>query len=150
MRKFIIHGWNCTLNIEPGFEIQICPSQNSPKFSHLTNGPAFLQTLHDFNPFSLPIKQRGRMRSHLALTLCRCSRPHSFISTWRNSNSNFIRNFDEVNSNSKCLSPCSINLSNFKMFSTEQRGSLYNDNYRLFFKNAEGTYISPLHDIPLK
>lgn len=36
------------------------------------------------------------------------------------------------------------------MFSTEQRGSLYNDNYRLFFKNADGNYISPLHDIPIK
>jgi len=36
------------------------------------------------------------------------------------------------------------------MFSTEQRGSLYNDDFRLFFKNAEGSYISPLHDIPLK
>merc|ERR1712111_281481 len=30
-----------------------------------------------------------------------------------------------------------------------QRGSLYNDNFRLFFKNEEGQVISPLHDIPL-
>ena len=37
-----------------------------------------------------------------------------------------------------------------RMFSTEQRGSLYNDDFRLFFKNAEGSYISPLHDIPIK
>jgi len=38
----------------------------------------------------------------------------------------------------------------FKMYSTEQRGSLYKDDYRLFFKNADGVYISPLHDIPVK
>ena len=31
-----------------------------------------------------------------------------------------------------------------------QRGSLYNDNFRLFFKNEEGQVISPLHDIPLR
>ncbi len=37
-----------------------------------------------------------------------------------------------------------------KMYSTEQRGKLYTDNFRLFFKNDKGTYISPMHDIPLK
>jgi nucleosome-remodeling factor subunit len=36
------------------------------------------------------------------------------------------------------------------MFSTEQRGSLFNKDFRLFFKNADGNYISPLHDIPYK
>jgi hypothetical protein len=36
------------------------------------------------------------------------------------------------------------------MFSTEQRGSLFNDDFRLFFKNADDQYISPLHDIPIK
>lgn len=36
------------------------------------------------------------------------------------------------------------------MYSTEQRGKLYTDNFRLFFKNDKGTYISPMHDIPLK
>jgi len=30
-----------------------------------------------------------------------------------------------------------------------QRGSLYNDNFRLFFKNEAGEVISPMHDIPL-
>merc|ERR1712004_340441 len=30
-----------------------------------------------------------------------------------------------------------------------QRGSLYNDNFRLFFKNESGQVISPMHDIPL-
>ena len=33
---------------------------------------------------------------------------------------------------------------------TELRGSLYSDNYRLFFKKADdGTPVSPMHDIPL-
>merc|ERR1712038_1709053 len=33
---------------------------------------------------------------------------------------------------------------------TEQHGSLYSDNYRLFFKKADdGTPVSPMHDIPL-
>ena len=31
-----------------------------------------------------------------------------------------------------------------------QRGSLYNDNFRLFFKNEAGEVISPMHDIPLR
>ena len=33
---------------------------------------------------------------------------------------------------------------------TEQFGSLYSDDYRLFFKRADNdTPISPMHDIPL-
>lgn len=36
------------------------------------------------------------------------------------------------------------------MYSTEQRGSLYKDDFRLFFKNEKGDYISPFHDIPIK
>ena len=31
-----------------------------------------------------------------------------------------------------------------------QRGSLYNDTFRLFFKNENGQVISPMHDIPLR
>ena len=46
--------------------------------------------------------------------------------------------------------PVSAHFLQSRMFTTEQRGSLYNDNYRLFFKNADGNYISPLHDIPIK
>ena len=48
-----------------------------------------------------------------------------------------------------------VNLSPFKVrnmssYVTEQHGSLYCDNYRLFFKKADdGTPVSPMHDIPL-
>ena len=38
----------------------------------------------------------------------------------------------------------------FKMFSTEQRGKLFTDNFRLFFKNENGKFISPMHDIPIR
>ncbi|XP_038254756.1 inorganic pyrophosphatase 2, mitochondrial isoform X5 [Dermochelys coriacea] len=34
-------------------------------------------------------------------------------------------------------------------FGTEPRGRLDSPEYRLYFKNAEGKYISPFHDIPL-
>lgn len=34
-------------------------------------------------------------------------------------------------------------------YTVEARGSQYDLSYRLFFKNAEGQYISPWHDIPL-
>jgi len=33
-------------------------------------------------------------------------------------------------------------------YSTEQRGALYTTSYSLFFKDPQGTYISPVHDIP--
>ncbi len=31
-----------------------------------------------------------------------------------------------------------------------QRGNLYSDNYRLFFKDSTGKLVSPWHDIPLR
>ncbi|KAI1894133.1 hypothetical protein AGOR_G00112680 [Albula goreensis] len=34
-------------------------------------------------------------------------------------------------------------------FITEERGNPNTQNYRVFFKNAEGNYISPFHDIPM-
>ncbi|XP_058659735.1 inorganic pyrophosphatase 2, mitochondrial [Ammospiza caudacuta] len=34
-------------------------------------------------------------------------------------------------------------------YSTEQRGRPNSPDYRLYFKNADGKYISPFHDIPL-
>ncbi|XP_054845951.1 inorganic pyrophosphatase 2, mitochondrial isoform X2 [Eublepharis macularius] len=34
-------------------------------------------------------------------------------------------------------------------YSTEQRGRLHSPDYRLYFKNSKGKYISPFHDIPL-
>ncbi|XP_075057012.1 inorganic pyrophosphatase 2, mitochondrial isoform X3 [Mixophyes fleayi] len=34
-------------------------------------------------------------------------------------------------------------------YSTEERGRLNTVDYRLYFKNAEGKFISPFHDIPL-
>jgi hypothetical protein len=34
-------------------------------------------------------------------------------------------------------------------YNLEQRGSLYSKDFRLYFKNASGHYISPIHDIPL-
>lgn len=34
-------------------------------------------------------------------------------------------------------------------YQVEERGSLYSLNYRLFFKDQSGRYISPWHDIPL-
>ena len=32
---------------------------------------------------------------------------------------------------------------------TEERGQLYTESYRLYFKNENGDFISPFHDIPL-
>ncbi|XP_034627303.1 inorganic pyrophosphatase 2, mitochondrial isoform X1 [Trachemys scripta elegans] len=40
-------------------------------------------------------------------------------------------------------------LSTMAQCSTEQRGRPHSPEYRLYFKNAEGKYISPFHDIPL-
>uniref|UniRef100_G3NCL1 inorganic diphosphatase n=1 Tax=Gasterosteus aculeatus aculeatus TaxID=481459 RepID=G3NCL1_GASAC len=34
-------------------------------------------------------------------------------------------------------------------FTVEERGNLNSLNYRIFFKNAEGKYVSPFHDIPM-
>ncbi|KAJ7396940.1 pyrophosphatase (inorganic) 2 [Pitangus sulphuratus] len=34
-------------------------------------------------------------------------------------------------------------------YGTEQRGRPNSPDYRLYFKNADGKYISPFHDIPL-
>ncbi|XP_055152825.1 inorganic pyrophosphatase 2, mitochondrial isoform X2 [Symphalangus syndactylus] len=36
------------------------------------------------------------------------------------------------------------------LYHTEERGQPCSQNYRLFFKNVTGHYISPFHDIPLK
>ncbi|XP_058150598.1 inorganic pyrophosphatase 2, mitochondrial isoform X1 [Dasypus novemcinctus] len=36
------------------------------------------------------------------------------------------------------------------LYRTEERGEPYSCDYRLFFKNVAGHYISPFHDIPLK
>ncbi|XP_037752917.1 inorganic pyrophosphatase 2, mitochondrial isoform X7 [Chelonia mydas] len=46
------------------------------------------------------------------------------------------------------LPPCSW-LSTMAQFGTEPRGRPHSPEYRLYFKNAEGKYISPFHDIPL-
>ena len=35
-------------------------------------------------------------------------------------------------------------------YQSEQRGSLYNDDFRLYFKNDSGVVVSAMHDIPLK
>ena len=44
-----------------------------------------------------------------------------------------------------------LNLGTIKMsYSTEQRGSLYSDDFRMYFKDSSGTVVSPMHDIPLK
>ena len=34
-------------------------------------------------------------------------------------------------------------------YQSEQRGSLYNDDFRLYFKNDSGVVVSAMHDIPL-
>uniref|UniRef100_A0A8C5SPJ5 inorganic diphosphatase n=1 Tax=Laticauda laticaudata TaxID=8630 RepID=A0A8C5SPJ5_LATLA len=34
-------------------------------------------------------------------------------------------------------------------YDTEQRGRLHSAEFRLYFKNSKGKYISPFHDIPL-
>ncbi|XP_008589995.1 PREDICTED: inorganic pyrophosphatase 2, mitochondrial-like isoform X2 [Galeopterus variegatus] len=36
------------------------------------------------------------------------------------------------------------------LYRTEERGQPHSQDYRLFFKNVTGHYISPFHDIPLK
>ncbi|KAM4811726.1 inorganic pyrophosphatase 2, mitochondrial isoform X2 [Urocitellus parryii] len=36
------------------------------------------------------------------------------------------------------------------LYRTEERGQLHSQDYRIFFKNVAGHYISPFHDIPLK
>merc|ERR1712213_28738 len=35
-------------------------------------------------------------------------------------------------------------------YQTEQRGSLYGDDFRMYFKDTAGNVVSPMHDIPLK
>ena len=35
-------------------------------------------------------------------------------------------------------------------YQTEQRGSLYSDDFRMYFKDSAGNVVSPMHDIPLK
>ena len=35
-------------------------------------------------------------------------------------------------------------------YQTEQRGSLYGDDFRMYFKDSAGNVVSPMHDIPLK
>lgn len=41
-------------------------------------------------------------------------------------------------------------IGNMSSYKTEQRGSLYNDDYRLYIKESTGATVSPMHDIPLK
>ncbi|MEJ1270807.1 pyrophosphatase (inorganic) 2 [Cricetulus griseus] len=36
------------------------------------------------------------------------------------------------------------------LYRTEERGRPHSEDYRLFFKNVDGHYISPFHDIPLE
>ena len=35
-------------------------------------------------------------------------------------------------------------------YQCEQRGSIYNEDFRLYIKEGNGTIVSPMHDIPLK
>jgi len=35
-------------------------------------------------------------------------------------------------------------------YSVVQRGALNKPSYRLFFKDEQGKYVSPFHDIPLR
>ena len=45
----------------------------------------------------------------------------------------------------------SIHTTTSKMsYSVEQRGQLYTESFRLFFKNEAGNVVSPMHDIPLR
>merc|ERR1712045_2922 len=75
-----------------------------------------------------------------------CTRSSSSFS------SDFVRGFFISKSfitskSSKCLIiPQIINMAEYRV---EPRGSLYNDNFRLFFKNGNGELISPMHDIPM-
>ncbi|KAM9769352.1 inorganic pyrophosphatase 2, mitochondrial [Menidia menidia] len=41
-------------------------------------------------------------------------------------------------------------LRNTMHYQTEQRGHPHSSDYRIYFKTAEGKYISPFHDIPLR
>merc|ERR1712001_158881 len=78
--------------------------------------------------------------------LCSATRSSSSFS------SDFVRGFFISKSfitskSSKCLIiPQIINMAEYRV---EPRGSLYNDNFRLFFKNGNGELISPMHDIPM-
>lgn len=36
-----------------------------------------------------------------------------------------------------------------RMYSTVEKGTAHSANYRVYFKNSQGQYISPFHDIPL-
>ena len=39
---------------------------------------------------------------------------------------------------------------NMSSYQTEQRGSLYSDDFRLYIKDSTGAIVSAFHDIPLK
>ena len=39
---------------------------------------------------------------------------------------------------------------NMSSYQCEQRGSLYNDDFRLYMKDSTGAIVSAMHDIPLK
>merc|ERR1711899_641841 len=83
---------------------------------------------------------------NLPKVLCSATRSSSSFS------SDFVRGFFISKSfitskSSKCLIiPQIINMAEYRV---EPRGSLYNDNFRLFFKNGNGELISPMHDIPM-
>merc|ERR1712020_691817 len=73
----------------------------------------------------------------------RSSISSEFVRRYFVSNSAFIN----TSKRSKCLSiPQFINMAEYRV---EPRGNLYNDNFRLFFKNGNGEIISPMHDIPM-
>merc|ERR1712020_539400 len=73
----------------------------------------------------------------------RSSISSEFVRRYFVSNSAFIN----TSKRSKCLIiPQFINMAEYRV---EPRGNLYNDNFRLFFKNDNNEIISPLHDIPM-
>ena len=54
------------------------------------------------------------------------------------------------NSSSIGSSAYRISSTNMSSYQTEQRGSLYNDDFRLYIKDSDGKVVSAFHDIPLK
>lgn len=78
----------------------------------------------------------------------------SFCTTYANPFYNTVKDSQQTGKSSKIysdLEPAFLTQSlTMSSYTLEQRGKPNSLEYRMFYKNADGNYISPFHDIPLK
>ena len=59
--------------------------------------------------------------------------------------------FESLYLRTGCAASTHLNFAtSYMSYQTEQRGSLYGDDFRMYFKDSAGNVVSPMHDIPLK